>query len=129
MKLFYNIYKSKKKNSYYTQLKSIFGLGNFYSKNLLLRLGYSKNDLYSVKNLNLNQVKSLTYFVKDFLKLENYAKAFISDRLRFFIKIRLIKSFRFRWGLPVHGQRTRCNAKTSKRRAGKLNKRKKFKKR
>jgi small subunit ribosomal protein S13 len=129
MKIFYNIYKSKKQIPFYKQLQPIFGLGKFYTKNLILRLGYSKNDLHLVKNLNLNQIKALTFFVKDFLRLENYAKVFIADRLRFFAKIRLIKSFRFRWGLPVHGQRTRCNAKTAKRRAGKLNKRKKFKKR
>ena len=115
MKTLYNIYKYKQNIKFYKNLHLIFGLGSFLSKELIYRLGVSKKNLFQITNLNLFQIKNLTNFIKDFLILENVAKTFIKMRYMLFLRIKLIKSYKFRWGYPVHGQRTRCNAKTAKR--------------
>jgi ribosomal protein S13 len=97
-----------------SSLKSIFGIGKFYSKELVTRLGVSKKNLFQIKKFNLLKTRALKRYVVNFLVIENSCKRFVESRHLFFFKIKATRSLRLRWGYPIHGQRTRCNSKTSK---------------
>lgn len=95
-------------------LKAIFGIGKFYSKELLFRLGVSKKKLFQIKDFNLLKIRALKRYIQNFLIIENSCRRFVESRHLFFFKIKAVRSLRLRWGYPTHGQRTRCNAKTAK---------------
>jgi|APEBP8051072661_1049379.scaffolds.fasta_scaffold02307_3 small subunit ribosomal protein S13 len=101
------------KSQFYT-LKSIYGIGKFYSKELLFRLGISKKKLFQIKDFNLLKTRALKRYIQNFLIIENSCRRFVESRHLFFFKIKSIRSLRLRWGYPIHGQRTRCNARTAK---------------
>ena len=96
-------------------LQSIYGLGKAQNLFICKKLGFSKNVV--VKDLSKEQVgrliktiESLNILVAgDLLK----ARLLVSKRL---VSIKSYRGLRRHQGLPVRGQRTHTNAKTSRKR-------------
>lgn len=94
-------------------IKSIFGFSLFYTKLILKKLGYS----YNLKLINLNnlQVFKLINFIElvPIIKEDELKKYNFSIFQNWFV-IKTTKYDRLTKGLPIRGQRTHTNAKTSK---------------
>ena len=97
-------------------LRYIYGLGEFQTFFICKKLGFSKNLI--VLNLSKEQISKLVKYIEslDILIAGDLLKA----ELLIAQKLVLIKSYRGlrRYqGLPIRGQRTHTNAKTSKKKA------------
>ena len=93
----------------------VYGIGKFNSGLICKKLGFSRN--LKIKNLSEEQ----TYKLIKIVKLSNIKLASDLKKLNLFVTKRLIsiKSFRGlrkNQGLPIRGQRTHTNAKTSRKR-------------
>jgi small subunit ribosomal protein S13 len=114
---FFNYNLNTNKNLDMSLIK-IFGLGIKKSKKIIKKLGFSHNiclkDLSKLQLFNLMKIiNCLIYNLGDNLKklqTINFEKI---------LKLKLIKAFRKLKGLPIRGQRTQTNAKTSKKRKNK----------
>jgi small subunit ribosomal protein S13 len=96
-------------------LQSIYGLGKAHSFYICKKLGFSKNLI--VRNLSKEQISRLVKIIESL----NILVAGDLLKVRFLIAKKLvsIKSYRGlrRYqGLPVRGQRTHTNGKTSRKR-------------
>jgi small subunit ribosomal protein S13 len=101
--------------SVFLSLVHIHGLGQFKSLFICKRLGFSTN--FKTKSLSKEQsnklIKTIEYLN---LKLASGLKKSKLLSLKKLIAIKSYKGSRKIRGLPVRGQRTHTNAKTSKRR-------------
>ncbi len=90
----------------------VYGLG--YSKTfyLLGKLGF--NRLAWVKALNLYRFNSVVFFLKKFYMTENVLKRSVSTNIQKKINLNTYAGFRHISNLPIRGQRTHTNAKTSR---------------
>ena len=94
-------------------LSYIYGLSKSYTLSICQKLGFSKN--ITVKNLSKEQLSVLVKYIEsldilvagDLLKTE----LLIAKRL---VVIKSYRGLRRSQGLPVRGQRTHSNARTSK---------------
>lgn len=106
----YNLILNKK---IFIELTKVYGIGISTSKKILKNLNINLNS--NVSNISEKEIiKIREYIEKSNLKLENNLKNF--DKLNI-INLKEINSYkgkRHSKGLPVHGQRTRTNAKTSR---------------
>lgn len=94
-------------------LQQIFGIGPFYSKYFLKKLGLSEN--MKVKNLTSNHVKQLTLIIENSkIIINNNLKILLFNNNNKHINLKSYKGLRKLNGYPVRGQRTRSNAKTAK---------------
>ena len=101
--------------SVFLSLTYIFGLGKHNSSLVCKKLGFSGN--LKFKNLSKKQLNKIIKVIK-LLNLE-LSSELKKKRLLFFknsISIKSYKGFRKKSGLPVRGQRTHTNAKSSKKR-------------
>jgi len=94
-------------------LNNIYGVGNSMAFSLCKKLGISKN--FKVHELSVEQLNELC----DILKYSN--QIFTSDLKKLhivtfkkLISIKAYRGLRRLKGLPIRGQRTHTNAKTSK---------------
>ena len=95
-------------------LTSVFGIGKRTSKFVCKNLGFSQN--FKVINLEKEQSNELIRFIKN-LKLivgGDLKKSILINKNRQ-VSIKSYKGLRKKQGLPVRGQRTHTNAKTSRR--------------
>lgn len=94
-------------------LRHIYGINSFTATLICKKLGFSKN--FKIKNLSKKQLHKLIKTVEllNFKLATNLKKfnLFISKRL---ISIKSFKGLRKNKGLPIRGQRTHTNAKTSR---------------
>lgn len=96
-------------------LVSIYGIGNQSAIFLCKRLGFSKN--LKIKDVSKEQLSKLVKLVESSNIL--VAEDLLKSRLLVSKKLVTIKSYRGLrkyQGLPVRGQRTHTNAKTSRKR-------------
>lgn len=108
------------KNFSASKLKKIFGIGKFYSKEVIKRLGISEKSLFFFKTFNEVQKSMISKYLCSFLFLGKFAKNFIKDRITFFYKIKSMRGYRHHWGYPTKHQRTRSNARTARKHRIKL---------
>lgn len=104
-----NIYKKK----YNFRLDFGIGLNRFYI--LLIKLGLNLNfriKRFSLLRLNIIKRYKLIIFYKKWI-LVNKLKYRIKQYFKFFIAIKNYKYLRFKFGLPVNGQRTHTNRKNA----------------
>jgi len=98
--------------SIFSALTQIYGLGTKQALTIIKMLGFSSNlkvnSLSEKQQLNLTQFCNSMVLSKD-LKMQNLQ---IKKKL---ISIKSFKGLRRRIGLPIRGQRTHTNARTSKR--------------
>jgi small subunit ribosomal protein S13 len=94
-------------------LTNIYGLGLSTSKIITKKLGFLPN--LKTKNLTKNQILLLVEVINSFnLKLAGDLKKTKILNIKRLISIKSYRGLRMFQGLPVRGQRTHSNARTSK---------------
>jgi small subunit ribosomal protein S13 len=94
-------------------LTSVFGIGNPLAKTICFRLGFQKNFL--VKNLTDEHIYQLTNLIEELkILIKGDLKRWIKQKIDHLSTLRVYRGIRHRQGLPLRGQRTHTNARTSK---------------
>lgn len=99
----------------HSNLKLKYALANVYGINInkaefiCKQLGINPNIISN--NLNKLYVNKLIKYISDNLKIEHKLKKDIQNNLNEMKKINSTKGLRHSMNLPVHGQRTKTNAK------------------
>src|SRR3954454_8263217 len=93
-------------------LTYIFGVGDSESKRALLSTGIEP-DTY-VRNLTEDEVRKLRDYSDQNLTVEGDLRRERSQNVKRLMEIGCYRGLRHRRGLPVHGQRTKTNARTRK---------------
>ena len=93
-------------------LTYIYGVGRSTSNQLLAQLGISP-DTY-VRDLTEDEVAKLRDAIDDDLTVEGDLRRERSQNVKRLMEIGSYRGMRHRRGLPVHGQRTKTNARSSK---------------
>lgn len=110
-----NFLKFNVENKFFQNLFLVYGIGKFYRKELLFRLGYSKFKVLNVQKVDNFFISRLYKFSKNVIKTYNTRFRKLQAVLRLQIKIKTKKSIYLRQGYPVHNQRRRTNGKTASR--------------
>jgi len=103
-----------KKKVYYA-LQYIQGIGAKYAADLLGEAQIDPNTRAS--DLSENQIAQINQIIDSTFLVEGALRRQVSQNVQRLKDIRCYRGERHRRGLPVHGQRTRCNARTRKGRA------------
>jgi small subunit ribosomal protein S13 len=93
-------------------LTYIFGVGRTRSKEICDGVGISRDT--RVRDLTEEEVAQLRTYVDNNLKVEGDLRREIAADIKRKVEIGSYEGLRHRRGLPVHGQRTRTNARTRK---------------
>ena len=94
-------------------LKKVYGLGNKQTSMICKKLGFTNN--LTFEHLNDDQIiKLLKLIERSNLKITGELKKFQILKLKSLVDIKCYKGLRRLNGLPVRGQRTHTNAKSSK---------------
>lgn len=108
----FDIELAEKKLIYYS-LKQIYGIGEKRSSSICKKLGFSKN--LKVKDLSKDQITELLRFIELLgLPLASDLKKLKFLSIKNLISIKSYRGFRRNQGLPLRGQRTHTNARTSR---------------
>ena len=101
------------KKKVYIALTSIYGIGLSTAKKILKELEIDPNKkIAELTEKNVSNLRDL--LEKDSLKLEGDLKRLIASNIRRLIDINSFRGRRHLKGLPVRGQRTRTNNRTSR---------------
>jgi small subunit ribosomal protein S13 len=93
-------------------LTYIFGIGRSSARNVALATDISPDT--RVRDLTDEEVAKLRTFIDQNVKVEGDLRREVSQNIKRKIEIGSYAGVRHRRGLPVHGQRTRTNARTRK---------------
>lgn len=93
-------------------LTYIFGIGPTTSKKILARTRVSPDT--RVKNLTEDEVARIREVIDREIKVEGDLRREVNLNIKRLIEIGSYRGIRHRRGLPVHGQRTRTNARTKR---------------
>jgi small subunit ribosomal protein S13 len=93
-------------------LTYIFGIGRTAARTVALATDISTDT--RVRDLTDEEVAKLRTFIDQNLKVEGDLRREVSQNIKRKIEIGSYAGLRHRRGLPVHGQRTRTNARTRK---------------
>ena len=93
-------------------LTYIYGVGRTTSQLVCDQTGMSRDT--RVRDLTEEEVSRLRAFVDQNLKVEGDLRREVSQNIKRKMEIGNYEGLRHRRGLPVHGQRTRTNARTRK---------------
>ena len=94
-------------------LKNVYGIGKTRSLDICRKLGFSKN--LKIKNLSEFQIKKIVFIVENTnILITSDLKKLKSLAIKTLVAIKSYKGLRKIKGLPVRGQRTHTNAKTSR---------------
>ena len=93
-------------------LTYIFGIGRHRSNVILTQAGVSPD--VRVKDLTEDDVRKITRALEEQGGVEGDLRKEISMNIKRLMEIGCYRGQRHRRGLPVHGQRTRTNARTRK---------------
>ena len=93
-------------------LTYIFGIGRTRSKEICDGVGISRDT--RVRDLTEEEVAQLRTYVDNNLKVEGDLRREVAADIKRKVEIGSYEGIRHRRGLPVHGQRTRTNARTRK---------------
>ena len=93
-------------------LTYIFGIGRTRAKEILAATGISGD--VRVKDLTDEQLVAMRDFIRANYETEGDLRRTVAADIRRKIEIGSYQGRRHRMGLPVHGQRTRTNARTRK---------------
>lgn len=93
-------------------LIEIYGINIFQSKKICKNIGLNPNIITDkIKNYHSNRLKN---YIKKNLVIENFLKEEKKIKIKLLLNSKNIRGIRKYYGLPVNGQRTHTNAKTSK---------------
>ena len=93
-------------------LTYIFGIGRTTSKLVCDQTGLSRDT--RVRDLTDDEVAKLRSFIDGNVKVEGDLRREVAANIKRKVEIGSYEGLRHRRGLPVHGQRTRTNARTRK---------------
>lgn len=93
-------------------LTYIYGVGKTRAKEALAATGVDPN--IRVKDLDDSQLIALRDFIEGNYKVEGDLRREVAADIRRKVEIGSYQGLRHRRGLPVHGQRTKTNARTRK---------------
>ena len=93
-------------------LTYIYGVGRTRSSQILAATGVDKD--IRVKDLSDDQLVSLRDSIAEHYKVEGDLRREVQADIRRKVEIGSYEGLRHRRGLPVHGQRTKTNARTRK---------------
>lgn len=93
-------------------LRYIFGIGPTLSRRILEQTGISPD--VKVRDLTDDEVNRIREFIDKGYMVEGTLRKEINFNIKRFIDIGSYRGIRHRRGLPVHGQRTRTNARTKR---------------
>ena len=93
-------------------LTYIFGIGPSISRKVLAATRVSPDT--RVKDLHEDEVARLREFIDRNIKVEGDLRREVDMNIKRLIEIRCYRGLRHRANLPVHGQRTRTNARTKR---------------
>jgi len=93
-------------------LTYIFGIGRSASKVVCGQTGLSPDT--RVRDLTDDEVAKLRSFIDSNMKVEGDLRREVAANIKRKVEIGTYQGIRHRRGLPVHGQRTRTNARTRK---------------
>jgi small subunit ribosomal protein S13 len=93
-------------------LTAIFGIGRQLAEEILSKTKIDSG--IKVKDLTESQVNELRKIIESDYKIEGNLRREISSNINRLINIGCYRGIRHKKGLPVRGQRTRCNARTRK---------------
>jgi small subunit ribosomal protein S13 len=93
-------------------LRYIFGIGPTLSQRILEQTGISPD--VRVRDLTDDEVNRIREVIDKGYRVEGTLRKEINFNIKRFIDIGSYRGIRHRRGLPVHGQRTRTNARTKR---------------
>jgi small subunit ribosomal protein S13 len=93
-------------------LTYIFGIGRTRSNLILKEAGVGPD--IRVKDLSEDDVRKITRVIEDQGRVEGDLRKEVSMNIKRLMDIGCYRGLRHRRGLPVHGQRTKTNARTRK---------------
>jgi len=93
-------------------LTYLYGIGPTRAARVLKSTGVSQNK--RVKELSEDELGKLTSFIQQNFKVEGDLRQEIGQNIKRLVEINSYRGIRHRHSLPVHGQRTRSNARTRK---------------
>ncbi len=93
-------------------LTYVYGIGRNLSRTIIAAVKIDKNT--RVKDLAEDEVVKLRNFIDKNVKVEGDLKRETSQNIKRLMEIGCYRGLRHRKGLPVHGQRTKTNARTRK---------------
>jgi small subunit ribosomal protein S13 len=93
-------------------LTYIYGIGPSISKALLTATRVNPDT--RVKDLSEDEVARLREYIDRRLKVEGELRREVDMNIKRLMEINCYRGIRHRRGLPVHGQRTRTNARTKR---------------
>ncbi len=93
-------------------LTYIFGIGRSTSNKVLKELGLNPDT--KVRDLTEEEVSKLRGYIDQNLMVEGDLRRDRSQNIKRLMEIGCYRGLRHRRGLPVHGQRTKTNARTRK---------------
>ena len=93
-------------------LTYIFGIGKTTAQQVVDATGLSRDT--RVRDLTDEEVARLRTYIDQNLKVEGDLRRDVSQNIKRKMEIGCYEGLRHRRGLPVHGQRTRTNARTRK---------------
>lgn len=93
-------------------LTYIYGIGRSTAQEILDEVGIDRDT--KVKDWTDDEVSKLRKMIDSEYKVEGALRTEVNQNIRRLIEIGSYRGSRHRKGLPVHGQRTRTNARTRK---------------
>jgi small subunit ribosomal protein S13 len=91
-------------------LSYIYGIGRSLAKKILQEVNI--NGSIRTKDLTQEQVAAIDRYIAENLKVEGELRREVQQNIKRLIDIQCYRGLRHRRNLPVHGQRTRTNART-----------------
>lgn len=93
-------------------LRYVYGIGPTRALTILKETGIDPEK--KAADLSDEDISQIASFVQSHYKIEGELRREISQNIRRLIEIGSYRGLRHKKGLPVRGQRTRCNARTRK---------------
>nr|YP_010394404.1 ribosomal protein S13 [Phytophthora lateralis]DAZ88412.1 TPA_asm: ribosomal protein S13 [Phytophthora lateralis]DAZ88845.1 TPA_asm: ribosomal protein S13 [Phytophthora lateralis] len=93
-------------------LTILYGINEYQSNKICKNIGI--NPQITLNKLKNNHVNRLTNYINKKIKVEQLLKKSKTERINELVEIKSNRGIRQSQGLPVRGQRTHTNAKTSK---------------
>ena len=93
-------------------LRYVYGIGPYRADVILKSTGIDPNKIAG--ELNDEEISKIANFVQASYRIEGELRREVSQNIRRLIDIGSYRGSRHKKGLPVRGQRTRCNARTRK---------------
>ena len=93
-------------------LTYIYGIGKTSAQKICAEANVDEN--IRVNQLTDDQVKAIRTIIQNSFKVEGALKAEINMNIKRLMDISSYRGYRHRRGLPLHGQRTKTNARTRK---------------